>query len=228
MQKVDPDRFRPYDLKVIFKSENQKELVLDEYYTISAQGIVHVYTDRYKKRQLKLDGKEDHTSTEVISLSDWMHESTLFNIITNIEFFKSYAITKIFNIWKANVRYRSFCKTRKKLVYDCFVAKPAFAQHLLTLNKHLYELQMNKTISSKINENRTWEKADFKEDQENTRKTATKQYEAIVNEQMATVVKNVCNEVNEKCNMKESEDGEDTRFGQQVKQRPMHLIRFEG
>lgn len=139
-------------------------MVLDEYYTISAHGIVHVYTDKYKKQQ-KLEGKEDHSSTEVISLSDWMHESTLFNIITNIEFFKSYAITKIFNIWKANVRYRSFCKTRKKLVYDCFVAKPAFAQHLLTLNRNLYELQMNKTISSKISENRTWEKSDFKEDQ---------------------------------------------------------------
>jgi len=33
------------------------------------------------------------TSTEVISLSDWMHESTMFNIITNIQFFKNYAIS---------------------------------------------------------------------------------------------------------------------------------------
>ena len=86
---------------------------------------------------------------------------------------------------------------------------------------------MNKTISSKIGENRTWEKSDFKEDQENTRKTSTKQYEAIVNEQMASVVKNVCNEVNEKCNIKESDDSEDTRFGQQVKQKPMNQIRQE-
>lgn len=70
--------FRPYDLKVIFKSENQKELTLNEYYTISANGIVHVFTDKGKKRA------EGDTSTEVISLSDWMHESTMFNIITNI------------------------------------------------------------------------------------------------------------------------------------------------
>lgn len=67
------------------------------------------------------------TSTEVISLSDWMHESTMFNIITNIQFFKNYAITKIFNIWKANVHYRIFCKTRKRLIHDTFIAKPAFA-----------------------------------------------------------------------------------------------------
>ena len=64
---------------MINTSENQKELTLDEYYTISAHGIVHVYTERAKKT--KPDG---NFSTEVISLSDWMHESTLFNIITNI------------------------------------------------------------------------------------------------------------------------------------------------
>jgi dynein heavy chain len=40
-----------------------------------------------------MDGE---TSTEVISLSDWMHESTMFNIITNIQFFKNYAISIIY------------------------------------------------------------------------------------------------------------------------------------
>jgi dynein heavy chain len=98
----------------------------------------------------------------------------------------------------------------------------------MTLNKYLYDLQMNKTISSKISENRTWEKSDFKDDQENTRKTSTKQYESIVNEQMARVVKDVCNEVNEKCNVKENDEQEDGRFGQQVKQKPMFQIRLEG
>lgn len=93
----------------------------------------------------------------MISLSDWMHESSLFNIITNIQFFKSYAVTKIFNIWKANVRYRLFCKTRKKLVYDAMIAKPAFAEHLVSLNKHLYDLQNNKTIA-KISDNTAWDK----------------------------------------------------------------------
>lgn len=79
--------FKPYDLKVIHTTENQKELTLNEYYTISAHGIVHVYTDKAKKRM------EGDSSTEVISLSDWMHESTMFNIITNIQFYKNYAIS---------------------------------------------------------------------------------------------------------------------------------------
>lgn len=41
--------FRPYDLMVNTVSENQKELTLDEYYTISAHGIVHVFTAKGKK-----------------------------------------------------------------------------------------------------------------------------------------------------------------------------------
>jgi dynein heavy chain len=56
-----------------------------------------------------------------------MHESTLFNIITNIGFFKSYTVTKIFEIWKKNVRYRNFFQKRKKLIADAFLAKPTFA-----------------------------------------------------------------------------------------------------
>lgn len=45
-------------------------MTLDEYYTISAHGIVHVFTDKGKKN------RKGDTSTEVISLSDWMLEST--------------------------------------------------------------------------------------------------------------------------------------------------------
>lgn len=41
--------FRPYDLKVIRTSEHQKEVTLNEYYTISAHGIVHCFTEKHKK-----------------------------------------------------------------------------------------------------------------------------------------------------------------------------------
>lgn len=117
------------------------------------------------RKQLKAEGKEDVASTEVVGLSDWMHESTLFNIITNIGFFKSYTITKIFEIWKKNVRYRNFVQKRKKLIADVFLAKPTFSEHLMDINRSLYDIQLNKTISSRITENRTWEKNDFNYEQ---------------------------------------------------------------
>lgn len=34
-------------------NENQKNMTLDEYYTISAHGIVHVFTDKGKKNRVK-------------------------------------------------------------------------------------------------------------------------------------------------------------------------------
>ena len=143
--------FRPYDLIKTRHGESQKELALDEYYTISANGIVHVWTEKGKKKA------EGDTSTEVISLSDWMHESTMFNIIRNIQFFKNYVIAKVFNLWKANVHYRIFCRTRKRLIHDSFIAKPAFAHHLLDINKHMHDLQTHTTISSQISVIKTWE-----------------------------------------------------------------------
>jgi dynein heavy chain len=75
-----------------------------------------------------------------VTLSEWMHESTMFNIITNIHFFKNYVRTKIFNIWKMNVRHKIFCKTRDKLIHDCFLVKPAFSDNLLEINKLSYDL----------------------------------------------------------------------------------------
>lgn len=179
------------------------------------------------KKQLKAEGKEELLSTEVVGLSDWMHESTLFNIITNIGFFKSYTITKIFSIWKKNVRYRSFLKIRQRLVSDAFISKPTFAENLMEINRCLFDLQQNKTIFSKISDNKTWEKGDFNYEQDQTRKMASAQYESIIANKMTVVVRKVQNEIYEKCNLKDVEDQDEMKFGQQVKQKPMNLKRRE-
>ena len=89
-------------------------------------------------------------STEVVTLSEWMHESTMFNIITNIHFFKNFVLTKIFNLWKLNVRYRLFCQTRKKLVNECFLCKPAFTSSLVKMNEILYDLSVKKCLSDNL------------------------------------------------------------------------------
>jgi hypothetical protein len=56
---------------------------------------------------IEMDGE---TSTEVISLSDWMHESTMFNIITNIQFFKNYAISIRLKFIIKKLKYSTFGK----------------------------------------------------------------------------------------------------------------------
>ena len=46
----------------------------------------------------------------------------------------------------------------------------------MEINRCLYDLQLNKTISNRITENRTWEKKDFNYEQEAARKAAANQY----------------------------------------------------
>ena len=179
-----------------------------------------------------MDGE---TSTEVISLSDWMHESTMFNIITNIQFFKNYAISiiiiiliiaKIFNIWKANVRYSIYCKTRHKLIHESFATKPAFANHLMDMNQMMYELQLGRTLSINIQANKTWEIDDFKTDQKKARADATRHYDVII-ERVISKLDVVCKEVIERTNQNNNQENEEARFGQQVKQKPMNEVRKE-
>lgn len=88
--------YRPYDLEVVQTGEKHKEMNIPDYYTISASGIVHIYNEKYIKTHMGGNlGKNFNVdrSTEVTSLSDWMHESTMFNIVSQIGFFKNYSIS---------------------------------------------------------------------------------------------------------------------------------------
>ena len=115
--------FRPYDLHII----NMKQVKnLNEYFVITPSGITHVYTPIFGRasdstgnnntENSKEDKKENSSSTakggkdgvvkkgksvgEFFTLSDWMYQSTLFNILKRINFFKNYLPFKIFIIWR--------------------------------------------------------------------------------------------------------------------------------
>jgi len=103
-KKVSASHFRPYDLIII---EDEKALE-KEYFTISAQGVVQVFNEKRRKK-----GNNAITPTEFLSLSDWMQQSTMFNVLTSMKFFKHYLIGKVFGLWKGNVRYRTYQKTRQ-------------------------------------------------------------------------------------------------------------------
>jgi dynein heavy chain len=54
----------------------------------------------------------DVTPTEFLSLSEWMSQSTMFNVLTSMKFFKHYLIGKVFALWKGNVRFKMYNRTR--------------------------------------------------------------------------------------------------------------------
>ena len=100
---VPGDQFRPYDL---VKVDDEKALE-SEYFTISAQGVVHVTQGKGKRGV-----KADTAPTEFLSLSEWMQQSTMFNVLTSMKFFKHYIIGKVFALWKGNVRFKMYNRTR--------------------------------------------------------------------------------------------------------------------
>jgi dynein heavy chain, axonemal len=106
---VSPDQFRPYDLVKVDEEDDNPRSQETEYFTISAQGVVHV-----QFFQRKGSGVEQ-VPTEFMTLSQWMHQSTLFNVLTSMNFFKHYLIGKVFALWKGNVRFKMFNRTRQAL-----------------------------------------------------------------------------------------------------------------
>lgn len=108
---VPGDQFRPYDLiKIDPDDEQAKKALESEYFTISAQGVVHVCQEKGRRGQ-----KFDAVPTEFLSLSEWMQQSTMFNVLTSMKFFKYYIVGKVFALWKGNVRFNMYNRTRQNL-----------------------------------------------------------------------------------------------------------------
>ena len=128
---VSPDQYRPFDLVTV----RDEKALNPEYFTISAQGVVHVCPEKGKKYS-----KHDAVPTEFFSLSDWMQQSTMFNVLSSMKFFKHYLNGKVFNLWKGNVRYKMYQRTRQNLARNLIYSRPAFLSQYMDINKTLFEM----------------------------------------------------------------------------------------
>ena len=172
------DEFRPYDLAVVSREQTDPE-----YFTMSACGVVHVFAPEQK-----------HPS-EFIQLSTWMQQSTFFNVLTSIRFFKHYLAAKIFRLWRANVRYKLYQEQRTKLCKSLFLSKPAFCGTLLEINALCYELRTGEKTRLLSNISQNFTTIDnFLEEQQVQCQHATKAFEQIVDKLQALIEK-VCKDV---------------------------------
>eukprot|EP00002_Diphylleia_rotans_P013198 TRINITY_DN2570_c0_g2_i4.p1 TRINITY_DN2570_c0_g2~~TRINITY_DN2570_c0_g2_i4.p1 ORF type:complete len:2678 (-),score=502.92 TRINITY_DN2570_c0_g2_i4:4443-12476(-) len=114
------DTFRPYDLVVVSMEETEPE-----HFTMSSNGVVHVIPNE---------------PTERYTLSDWVRESIHFNILTSINFFKNYLLRKTFGLWRANVRFKLYCRTRHKISERLIHINPAFTATFLEIKKLSYDI----------------------------------------------------------------------------------------
>jgi len=168
-----PGQYRPYDLVVVSRKQ-----VEPEHFMISASGVVHV-----------LPGAPSEFST----LAEWTHSSQLFNILRSIRFFKHYLITKMFQLWRRNVRFRLFAKQRKHVCNSLFMARPSFSRHLIEVNKTLQRFDAVQLIDVKP-DGLAQEQSTFTNAQNLKREQAQKLFQHIA-EELITTVEEVCKKV---------------------------------
>ncbi|SCU71914.1 Cytoplasmic dynein 2 heavy chain (DYNC2H1), putative [Trypanosoma equiperdum] len=114
--------FRPYDLCV---SPMKRGLEQKEHYIMSATGVVHV--------------RPGHPS-EVVSLAEWMRESSLFDVLRKVHFFKTYLVYKAFFRWYKNVRAKDFLNKRRLLSRNLLISKSTFSTPILEVLNASYDL----------------------------------------------------------------------------------------
>lgn len=78
----------PYELLVVPRDQVNKE-----YYTMTASGVVYCPGDA-------------NFETEFIPIGEWLRETSIYNLMRTLKFFKYYFTQKMFRIWR-KVRLRS-------------------------------------------------------------------------------------------------------------------------
>merc|ERR1712178_141246 len=96
-----------------------------------------------------------------------------------IHFFKNYVNCKIFNIWRANVKYRIYCNTRQKLINNVFFCKPVFANNVIEINKNLYEVHGHEMITFSSFAVKNVDVEEFKGEQRSQKGRVGKDYDLI-------------------------------------------------
>ena len=100
------DNFNPYQLQVV-----DRQKVNTEHFTISSSGVVHV---------------QSATHAEFTPLGEWIREQSIFNLLTQMKFFKYYIVNKMFKSWWSKVRHTLYRQVRERLKMKLFLAKPTF------------------------------------------------------------------------------------------------------
>ena len=78
-----------------------------------------------------------------------MQQSTMYNVLTSMNFFKNYLIGKVFRLWRGNVRYRVYNRTRKDLSKALIYTRPDYMPCFMDVNQLLYEMQARQTFHIK-------------------------------------------------------------------------------
>lgn len=150
---------------------------------------------------------QDVVHTEFFKLSDWMQQSTMFNVLTSMKFFRTYINGKIFQLWKGNVRHKKYLRTRQKLARNLIWSRQAFLPTYLKINKGLLKMSLNKTFTLPIS-NKPYSLDDFNKEQKQERENTKKAY--IVDDFIDDLTK-IAQEITKSKEIQDEEDFENSK-----------------
>jgi hypothetical protein len=156
-----------------------------------------------------------------------MQQSTLFNVLTSMNFFKHYLIGKVFKLWKGNVRFKTYNRTRQNLSRNLIQTRPAFLPTFLDISKNLFEMQTKKTFIIP-NGSRMMDMTEFVGEQKSKRDGDVKaHYSAKVEYIIQKSLDSLVTGVSDSRQLKEEEDLEHAKMGQAAKHKSMVLMKEE-
>ena len=124
-----------------------------------------------------------------------MYQSTLFNILKRINYFKNYLKFKLFTIWRNFNRFKKYLFIRQKLGRKLFMTKPAFVKSLLVSNGQVLKMETIKThdITSKVWGNRA--KFEFDDQQKTVTERAKNDCKNIIETDIFDTLKRLYEDV---------------------------------
>lgn len=154
----------------------------------------------------------------------------MFNVLTSMKYFKHYLIGKVFGLWKGNVRFKMYNRTRQNLAQSLIYARPAFLAPFLDINKTLFEMASVRTFTvPKIN-TKSYDLEPFMEEQKLDRVDRAGCVKQHYNDRVDEIIKKleiIVTAVSESRSLREEEDMEHAKMGQANKNKSMVLQKQE-
>lgn len=75
----------------------------------------------------------DGSSPEFTPIGEWVREHSVYNMMRQLRFFKTYMPTRYLRTWRSSARAQAFDRVRKKLEARLMCAKPEFCYTLMDL-----------------------------------------------------------------------------------------------
>lgn len=186
----DSRAFRPYDLERVDLGD-----LPPDHFIMSPAGVVHVSPGE---------------PSECVALSSWVRQGMIFNILRNIRFYKFFLHRKMFQTWRANVRFQLYAKQRKRVSERLFLTQKTSSKPILAIKRCLMDMQNMSLLQLDL---RTTDKATFVEQQSAQCQRAGQLFEEsmqhVINEvqQVIAVVTNNYHRAMEDCGMDATASG---------------------